>query len=818
MIVQVQNENYGYRVATFGDYVAVANPFITRWNPISASIICTGSVDYYRFNKATDQHDLVGKLFRAWDSMEIIMAAETGSIIGFRENMHVELNNTGSSFDKLIAIDKDKYTASYEDGFGLALDMNNTMLVVGCPYFSQVVKTQAITITLDGGVVNVFDLAKSQYLTQDPFAFSQDQQTFVYELFNPDATTTGSFGRGVSINDNWIAVGSPMVSSSAGMVYIYQNISTGSNNYSWSLYQKIEMTGSVPGAMFGSDLKLNKGSGSFAPDMIIGCGNPLNAQAYYYSYIDGVWTHTYTFNPIREMYPLTFGGYIPYEPDSIMNYSNGFGTAVSLYNNTVVIGAPYDRIVYEYSGSTQYQQGSTYVFERCPGSSSMIWQLVLKTYGNSNILKNNRMGYAVDIYGDYIISGIPKVTTLDSSGAVTSCFLALTIDQYHQCESSLEQTLDGQYALLQRNTQSGEWGILNIYQKKKEFLNTYKAFGYDVSIADKSLVVGSPMLISDSNRLFNVNVTASGDIAELGDISGKAYIYNLDNLKNQFHVGNVFYRNGKIVLMTSGSIFNGLFFNPISTTTYEYDLQFKAQHTIFEKQIVCSVNPGEFNVSTNPTSIFQASCSLDVNGNGIFDFQDVDVILRYMQYKNTSILGIPVSTDWSSSLITSGDEKSLLNFYQYDSPYEATYTSYLASESIVKWELDDTGMQTTLDLNQDNRIDSRDMNILWKYFSNRLTQMNYATYITPACNRKLFSDVIDYLNKITQKNAQPHIKPRFLEYERMTALDKTGSFLTPMATTIGLYSGLDLVAVAKLGSPIKITPELPINFVVKMDF
>jgi hypothetical protein len=39
-----------------------------------------------------------------------------------------------------------------------------------------------------------------------------------------------------------------------------------------------------------------------------------------------------------------------------------------------------------------------------------------------------------------------------------------------------------------------------------------------------------------------------------------------------------------------------------------------------------------------------------------------------------------------------------------------------------------------------------------------------------------------------------------------------------LATAIGLYDGLDLVAVAKLGSPIKITPELPINFVVKMDF
>lgn len=254
MIVQVQNENYGYRVATFGDYVAVANPFITRWNAASASFICTGSVEYYRYNKATDLHDLVGKLFREWDDIPVLLTTEAAGSVSGSSPLHTESSSIDVSTSDLdIAIDKDKYTASYEDGFGLAMDMNETLLVVGSPYFNQVVRDQEITLSWTGSVVDVFDLAKSQYLTQDPFAFSQDQQTFVYEIDSPDPTITASFGSGVAINDNWIAVGSPLVSSSAGMVYMYQNISTGSNNYSWSLYQKITLTGSVPGAMFGSD-------------------------------------------------------------------------------------------------------------------------------------------------------------------------------------------------------------------------------------------------------------------------------------------------------------------------------------------------------------------------------------------------------------------------------------------------------------------------------------------------------------------------------------------------------------------------------------
>ena len=113
----------------------------------------------------------------------------------------------------------------------------------------------------------------------------------------------------------------------------------------------------------------------------------------------------------------------------------------------------------------------------------------------------------------------------------------------------------------------------------------------------------------------------------------------------------------------------------------------------------------------------------------MFDFQDVDVILRYMQYKNTQILGLPISFDWSSSIVAANDEISLLNYYQANT--DSSTTLFYLSQSFNTWENVDTSMQTTLDLNQDNRIDIRDVNIMWKYFSNRLTQENYATFITP---------------------------------------------------------------------------------------
>ena len=804
MYLTIKNENYGYGVSTYGDYVVVSKPALTRYTSATSSAIQTGSLDYYRYNKSTDQHDLVGPLFLNPTDIYILLAGETGSVPSQKSPLHTQANNTGSSANKDIAIDKDLYTSSLEDGLGKSIDLYEKLLVAGAPYFLQNVNTSASAFRVSGSSVNVFDLSLSE------FTSAPSSSLYVYGLDNPDTLITESYGTAVSINSDWVAVGSPYVSSSNGMVYMYRNTSTGSN-YSWTLTQRLQATSVISGSKFGWSLKLNKQSGSYSGSLIIGCGNPSANRAFYFEFVSGSWQQTYVFSPDPStQYPLTFGEFDPY--NVTLNTTNSFGHSVSTYQNTVVIGQYLDRSLYEFSGSSLYQQGSVSIYEKCP-THDVRFDLVLKTYGTSSILKDNYLGYSVDIFGSNIVAGIPK-TNINS---LTSCYIGGTMQQLHQCVDDLELSLQGQAMLLQKNTSSGDWEITNIYQRKKKFLSPYHDFGYSVAIGNRSMVVGAPMLLSDSNRDINLSITQSNDVV-LDDVSGKAYIYNMANLRNEFHVGNVFYRNGKIILMTSGSVFDGLFSNPANSNTYEYDLSFKGQHTIFEKQIVCSVNPGEFNVSTNPSSVMRTTSSLDVNHNGFFDYQDVDVILRYMQYKNTSLLGVTVSTDWSSSLVTSDDEISVLNYHQTSTNYNAEHTSILASESIVRWETTDTWVQDVLDLNQDNKIDVRDMGVIWKYFTNRLTQENYANYITPSSQRKLFSDIIDHLNFLSQRHATPEIKSQFLDYDRLSASDKTGSYAAPLATTIGLYSGLDLVAVAKLGSPIKITPELPINFVVKMDY
>ena len=58
----------------------------------------------------------------------------------------------------------------------------------------------------------------------------------------------------------------------------------------------------------------------------------------------------------------------------------------------------------------------------------------------------------------------------------------------------------------------------------------------------------------------------------------------------------------------------------------------------------------------------------------------------------------------------------------------------------------------------------------------------------------------------------------FDEYEYSSSIDPTGSYLAPYITTIGLYDeNYDMVAVAKIPSKPKSTPEYPINFVIRFD-
>ena len=64
----------------------------------------------------------------------------------------------------------------------------------------------------------------------------------------------------------------------------------------------------------------------------------------------------------------------------------------------------------------------------------------------------------------------------------------------------------------------------------------------------------------------------------------------------------------------------------------------------------------------------------------------------------------------------------------------------------------------------------------------------------------------------------PTVFGSFDDYMEKTTNDRTGSFIAPFITTIGLYDNeLNMVAVAKLPQPIKSLPDYPVNFIIRFD-
>jgi len=76
--------------------------------------------------------------------------------------------------------------------------------------------------------------------------------------------------------------------------------------------------------------------------------------------------------------------------------------------------------------------------------------------------------------------------------------------------------------------------------------------------------------------------------------------------------------------------------------------------------------------------------------------------------------------------------------------------------------------------------------------------------------------------KIRYNTLQSSLDPTkfggFGDYDFLSSVDPTGSYLAPFITTIGLYDDeLNMVAVAKLPKPIKSLPDYPVNFIVRFD-
>jgi hypothetical protein len=387
----------------------------------------------------------------------------------------------------------------------------------------------------------------------------------------------------------------------------------------------------------------------------------------------------------------------------------------------------------------------------------------------------------------------------------------------------------------------------------KQRNNVMGSYGTSVALSSEFIYVGEPVVGDwpidqiggfDAETFVSFDgcshvFTSAGDIAwgslEKQDIfvEGSIISYDIRTIRDnvRIHVGNIFYKNGIAVITELGNYFKQML---TKGGNRGFEVTYDGVNSIFENEIICKVNPNEFNVSTNPTSVTYSDVPFDVTGSQSFDIIDVSYIYRYIMGTFRKVVIEKDETDEvSNSFVLEQDSQwpnedvllsesedvilmnTLLNITK-DNTLNSTEELQILENIDRLFNMGADG----LDVDGDGVVSANDAKLLARYFVGRKGSALVDGLINPldmSITRAKPYEIIQYLDTKTGKDRGRRIMNEFLEYDEKDRDDKRGSYLAPYVTTIGLYDGPDLVMTAKLGSAVKVVPNYPINFLIKYD-
>jgi hypothetical protein len=865
-LLNIYNELYGKTVATNGDYIAIGNPPSKNWNECEG-FGRIGEVILVKKNKFNKNYSVV-KTFKNLYNRNIInpyyteqssSAVNTSSFIANSGS----LSNVNDSCSFLVIEKGSEFV--YQSKYGESIDVSDFFLAISDLSYSQssypdnfVTKNSVDVYEINPNYFLELSGALSGAIT--PLNSECDEENLnnydlpVYPIFTVTGSANESFGKSVSISNNLLAVGAPTAFSGRGAVYVYRY-----DDVDFKYTLDAVLTSSVIDDPiqkgFGFSLSIDK---YYENKILVGSNQISSSKVFLFRY-SNKWEVSQKFINItgsNYLYaPETFGNTYQWIPSGSLKkaqVNNNFGHSVSINKNVIVIGAPTELLYYEYSGSnTLRRRGSAYIYanNQCLTGSSN-FTLVTKTYGDEKTFKDNMFGYSVSTFDDYILIGSPKPYFPFSSLYLSSSLNKF--DKFFDINDFGESSYSGQALLYKLSGSTIRQLTTDPISKRKDYENSYNAFGSSVAVSDKNIVIGAPIPLNDDLYLFSPFITETGSLNDMSyvktssynpenctdvanvvyfkiedavnttgcndtliaiceendhiqQLKGRCFIYDFNDLQTNYNLGNVFYNNNRVVINNTGSIFS-VFTRDPERTDYPYvHMEYESQITLYEKQFVCKVEPGEFNISTNPTALNSYIIDYGIINSQVFNFENLDIILRFINSKLTTTQ----SEEWWNSIVQGDVEQSIFDFY---SSQIKNYT-----ENKLNNDIKCLCMTKDFDVNRDGIVTIQDATAIWKYFIEELTYKNYKNYLSLNSTRNNYDDIINFLNKKTGKFNESIIKKDFFNYQYSSSIDPTGSYLAPYITQVGLYANADLVAVAKLAQPIKNTGEIPINIIVKWD-
>lgn len=813
-IFQVTNEHFGESISTWRNYVAVGSSM----DGYSMSEKRLGYASIFKYDPSTDSHRLIKKInFPFTQSGATLFEDSFGSSVALRDNFLAVGSPTGSGcginkYPGYVCVyDKNKggpdhwgivnLIRGYGDGdkFGTSVAIDNDILAVGAPGCS-------------GSIGAVYVFRKKRYMDSEYPCWS---------------INTGSYWKQVTTVEEFCK---EMATSSyyATQSYVPTFVS---GNYTWEYETTLTSSIGAANDNFGYCVSVDM-------DQLIvgtnktGIGYATLFTCSYHSASVGA-CPTGSWFEVQRFYGNSSAGDLDItKPEYTIDISstitsNRFGRSVAISNKSIVIGCQYDKAYkpnYSYTGSALVL-GAAYFYYYGYAAECLANQfnLVTKTFGNRDYLIDNNFAKSVSIDGTTAaVSSLPDVLgrTVDFSGG------SYVLENYSYASTGSLDSVLGRVLIYNYDYTENKWNKTGEIRRNKEKNHPYNIYGYAVSVSSDLLAVGGPIvnIITGSSYSSVIN-ESSQSLYMPSTYSGSAYLYNLNKYEENPKIGNVFYKNGYFVITNTGSNYTNML---MGTGSRGFELNYRGTHTIFEHEYIVSVRPGEFNYSTNPSALMQYPLAFDVNGDGIVDIGDVDLVMRYLRMKkfyadfvydvDGLILEQDTLTDyswWANDLLQTEAEDVLQQESAYaESITTSSFDAFTKSAyDYIEINLNNTGI---LDIDGDGQINLNDGYLFALYVLRQLNPSTIAPYINEDSTRRYVTDIQKYLDKYCG-NDKKSINSEFLNYQYSSSYDPTGSYLAPYITTVGLYQDNQLVAVGKLGRPVKNLIDWPVNIVVRFD-
>lgn len=256
------------------------------------------------------------------------------------------------------------------DQFGRSVAVDGDWIAVGAPFDSIGIGTNSGTVYL--------------YYRNQGGADAWGEVTRIYPA---DFASNDYFGFSLALDGDILAVGAYQDDDAAGAdqggAYMFYRNQGGAN--AWGLVTKIYAADAAAGDQFGFSLDFNNDHLLVGSPLADGAAGADQGAAYLFGRNQGgadAWGQAVKF--------------IPTAPGA----EDRFGHAVSLFGDTVVVGAPFK------DGSAGANQGAAYVFRYHQGLQNS-WEQLAELTG-SLVSLNDEFGSAVSVSQDIIVVGAPK--------------------------------------------------------------------------------------------------------------------------------------------------------------------------------------------------------------------------------------------------------------------------------------------------------------------------------------------------------------------------------------------------------------------------